>query len=248
MEKKPAKYIAIDSDILRKLAYLDMLQTKNKTIDVEKIKDEFLRKNYNYFTKLFNFVKEDKLRLLIVDAVYQESKFSPSLTEFIRKYCYFQNINAANYQEKAEESRRLALAYCKPYTLNGKQKDAPMQLLFVADINKSVPTNDCYIMAQATIEQCCLLTGNGKHFVFNERTSKYREHERVLGIVQINISMGYSEPHEKSGSLMAPKPMLLHDLMPILINRGLDSWFTLAIDDDKIKASELLDESIETTI
>ena len=76
MKKTPVKYIAIDSDILRHLTYLDMLQTKNEVVDVKKIKDDFVSKNYLHFTHLFNLVKEDKIRLLIVDAVYQESKYS----------------------------------------------------------------------------------------------------------------------------------------------------------------------------
>ena len=117
-----------------------------------------------------------------------------------------------------------------------------MHLTFIADMNKSVPTNDCYIMAQATIEQCCLLTANGKHFVFNEKNSNKNIHDRSLGIVQINILQGYCEPHDKTGSLVAPKPILIQDLMTILNRSGFKKWSTMKIETEKVKASDLMTE------
>ena len=118
--KKPI-YIAIDSDILRSLTLLDILKKKYGKIEVEKIKDANLKRDFNYFIRLYNCVVHDEIRLLIVDAVYQESKHSPSLVEFMKEYCYFPNVNAANYQEKAEEARKLAYSYTEPYEYNGEQ-------------------------------------------------------------------------------------------------------------------------------
>ena len=104
MENNKHFYLAIDSDILRTLAYLDMLKKEYGVVDRSKIRDYGLRENLNYYIRLYNCVKYDEIRLLIVDAVYQESKHSEHLINFIKEYCYFPNINAVNYQEKAEKA------------------------------------------------------------------------------------------------------------------------------------------------
>lgn len=234
--KKPI-YLAVDSDILRTLTYFDVLRKEHGYIDVEKIKDRSLKKDFNYYNRLFNCILHDEIRLLIVDAVYQESKHSATLLNFIKEYCYFPNVNAANYQEKAERARTLAKAYCEPYTYKAKLQAAPMKSVFVADINKYVPTNDCYIMAQATVEQCSLLTANGKDFIFNTRhTDNKAEHERVLGIVQINIQNGYYVDSDK-GYQVAPKPVMIDTLAKIL---KYDVFETTEQIDDKVKADLVL--------
>lgn len=231
------KYIAIDSDVLRDLTLLHLLHKSHDRIDKEKIHSTTLKRDLNYFERLYQCVIHDQIRLLIVDAVYQESKHSPNLVAFIKEFCYFPNINAINYQEKAQQARQLASAYCRPYTYQGKERPVPMKSVFVADINKYVPTNDCYIMAQATIEGCPLLTGNGKDFVFNQRNDNRDDHDRVRGIVQINISMGYFTQNEKGFNSVA-SPILIHDLGPILKN--IPAFHTPEQIDDKVKADTLL--------
>ena len=217
-QEKTPKYIAIDSDILREIAYLDLLKKEyGKNIDPNLIypADRHLRKDFHYFIALYNSMTHNDIRIVIVDAVYQESKHSECLLNFIKKYCYFPNVNAANYQEKAEKARTLAYAYCSEYEHKGKTEPAPMKSVFVADINKHVPTNDCYIMAQATIEGLPLLTGNGKDFVFNVKNENKEEHDRVVGIVHINILHGYSKTNKK-GYEITSAPILIYDLAPML--------------------------------
>ena len=233
--RKPI-YIAIDSDILRTLRLLDILKKEHGFIETDKIKDFVLKRDFNYFNRLFTAIENGEIKPLIVDAVYQESKHSPSLISFIKEYCYLPNVNAVNYQEKAEEARNLAYAYTKPYEFKGFENPAPMKAVFIADINKYVPTNDCYIMAQATIENCSLLTGNGKDFIFNQRNDDKFAHERVRGIAQININHGYY--HEDiPGHYITSKPIMIDTLAKIIKN---ENFNTTEQKDEKIKANLIL--------
>ena len=114
-----------------------------------------------------------------------------------------------------------------------------MKEVFVAEIKKHVPSNDCYIMAQATIENCDLLTANGKDFIFNERTTGGVDHDRVLGIVQVNIANGYFTMNDASPYPIAPKPFLIDTLSRILKN-GTSALAHHNQDDNKVKADTIL--------
>lgn len=214
MEKNNPLYFAIDSDILRELTFIDIIKKSNKTLEEITTTDPLLEKYGGYLQRLYFKMKTGEINLVIVDAVYQESKHSKSLVDFIKEYCYFPDINAINYQEKAEEARKLANAYCKPFIYNEVEEQAPMKFVFIADINKSVPTNDCYIMAQATIEGISLITANGKDFIFNKRNASI-EHDRSRGITIINEMNGYYDVNSK-GKHIAPKPFHIYTLGPMI--------------------------------
>lgn len=237
MTNKKAVYLAIDSDILRTLTLLDILKTEYGFVDIDKIKDSTLKRDFNYFTRLYNAITHNEIKPLIVDAVYQESKHSNSLIEFMKKYCYFPNVNAVNYQEKAEKARNLANAYTKSFTYNGENREPPMKAVFVADINKYVPTNDCYIMAQSTIEHCSLLTGNGKDFIFNEKNEDRYAHDRVKGITQVNILNGYFD-EDTPGHYITPKPIMINTIAAIL--KYENEFVTISQNEDKVKADLVL--------
>lgn len=243
MTSKKPLYLALDSDILRTITFLEVLKTEHGFIDINKIHNKVLKDDFNYFIKLLNAINQNEIRPLIVDAVYQESKHSDSLIAFMKKYCYFPNVNAVNYQEKAEKARKLANAYTKPYTYidryDGKEKQAqaPMKSVFIADINKYVPTNDCYIMAQATIENCPLLTGNGKDFIFNQRNEDKYAHERVKGIIDINILNGYYKTNN-IGNKITTKPVMINTIASIL--KYENCFESIEQSNDYIKADTIL--------
>ena len=228
-------YIAIDSDILRTLTYLDLLKKENGHIDIESIKDHSLKKDFNYFNKLLNAIKNDELRPLIVDAVFHESKHSESLCSFMKEYCYFPNINLVNYQDKNQKARDLANLYCHEYTYKGQSFSAPMKSVFVADINKYVPTNDCFIMAQATILNCCLVTSNRQDFIYNKRSEDRFENERAKGIARINILNGYCQ-EDANGYYSTPRPISLNSLMGMI---KYDTEF-LSPAEDLVKGDQIL--------
>ena len=166
MEIKEPLYFAIDSDVLRSLAFMEKLLKNNPAYDFRTSQDPLIKKYSGYFKRLFNKMQNNEIRLVIVDAVYQESQHSKCLLEFMKNYCYFPKINAVNYQRKSAEARRLAIAYCETFKIGDKEFDAPMKKIFNAESGKFSPTNDCYIMAQATIEGICLITANGRDFIF----------------------------------------------------------------------------------
>lgn len=235
MENEKKLYVAIDSDILRSIAYLKNLKETYGVVNRDKIRDPQLQNDLSYYARVLQFVKEDKVRLLIVDAVYQESKHSVALVDFMKNYCYFPNVFADNYQEKAEKARALAHAYCSEYKNGGETYRAPMRSVFIAEVNRHVPTNDAYIMAQATVENCSLVTGNKKDFIFNDRQNQ-ENHERRIGICNVNVAMGYYE--EKNGKPITPRPITLGYLAGGL--KRDDKFGDLEQTDDKIEGRTLL--------
>ena len=94
--------------------------------------------------------------------------------------------------EKKQKVKELAYAYCgagKPYDpLN----PPPMEMKYLAEVGAYCPSNDCYIMAEATIERAVLLTNNKKDFVLNKNISD-DESSRLIGIMKINREFGYAD-------------------------------------------------------
>lgn len=230
------QYVAVDSDILRRLAYLDLLKNKNNNyVERSQINDDILVKDFNYFLRMLNHIQEGNVKLVIVDAVYQESKHSANLLKFMNTYCYFPNVNAKNYQDKMEKARVLAHAYCQPYIYEGKEYCAPMKFVYVADIKKYVPTNDAYIMAQATVEDCCLLTGNKQDFIFNKKDG-IGNRSRLIGICRINEMFGYYET--RADGVFMSKPLTLSKMMGLL--RSKEEFGIMNQSQDKVQGGMTL--------
>ena len=95
MGKSRPYYVAIDSDVLRALVFADIL-LKNKT-DFRSVDDFAIKQYGGYLRKILKYMHEDKLRIVILNNVYQENKHSPSLVSFIVENCYVPNITFENY-------------------------------------------------------------------------------------------------------------------------------------------------------
>lgn len=208
-------YFAIDSDVLRCLAYTDIILKANPNDDFSKCKDPVVKSNKNYLSKLLDLAKKDKARLLIVNTVYQESKHSEKLIDFMKEYCYFPDINFANYDEKCEKIEKLVDKYCSPYTVSGTTYDAPFMKTYNAALKRKVAPNDAYIVAEASVEMACLITNNSRHIIYNERNNG-DTNSRVRGIANINIAEGYYQCNEKDLSVVTPRPFALNVIGPIL--------------------------------
>ncbi|MBO5954565.1 MAG: hypothetical protein J6Q13_01190 [Clostridia bacterium] len=219
MENNTPLYFAIDSDILRALRLIDIIMESGQRYDFANSPDTLLKKWGGYLRKLYQRMKNDEIRLVIVDAVYQESQHSVSLLTFMKNYCYFPKINAVNYQRKAAEARRLANAYCESFEVGDKEIAAPMKKVFNAQSGTFSPTNDCYIMAQATIEGISLITANGKDFIFDEKAG-VENHNRAKGIMNINIARGYYA--SKQGTFNTSRPFHIQTIGPMLKDEILD--------------------------
>lgn len=210
--------IDIDSDILRCLTFLDILQDEHGFVEREKVKnkDHLLYNNFGYFCNTLKLIKLDQLHIGINDTVFQESKHSKSLVNFMKKYAYFPNINAINHQQYSDEAERLAYAYCSPYKIESKKYKAPMKSKYSSSAKKYTPVNDAFGMAYATIEGRCFLTANGKDLIFDEKNIN-PNHDRSRGVVAINILNGYYKT-QPDGSFIVPKPIHLHDFGAIIKN------------------------------
>ena len=214
MENNNQNYFAIDSDILRALAFVDIILERDPNCDLKTINDPLMKRWSGYIKKLYFKIKSGEIKPVIVETVYLESKHSPSLVSFMKKYCYFPNVNAINYEEKKEKARKLAYAYCEPYKFKGEPRPAPMKTVYNAALNAYAPTNDCFIMAQATIEGIPLITANGRDYIFDERSENENDNTRVLGIASINHAEGYHEMH--NGKFITVVPMHIRTIGPML--------------------------------
>ena len=229
-------YFSIDSDVLRALAFLDIILKEDPKADLRKVKDPILKSNGGYLRKLLELADQDLVRLLIVNTVYQESKHSENLVNFMKEYCYFPNINFANFDEKSEKIEKLVDKYCNEYTVGDYTYDAPFMKTYNASLKRKVASNDAYIVAESTIENACLITNNSKHIIYNERNDN-DSNSRVKGIVSINIAEGYYQTIEDGVSIITPRPYALHIIGPMLKNI---EAFSSVKTNDKVKADNIL--------
>lgn len=241
--------VDIDSDILRALTFLDMLIEQHGFVERYKLKgkDAVLYNNFGYLLNVFNLVKEDKIRIVVNDAIFQESSHSKSLLKFIQKYCYCPNLNAYNRQRKLDEARKLAYTYCEPYsTPDGKTHNAPMKFVYFADSGKYAPTNDTYAAAQACRDGRCFITANGQDLIFDKKNYK-ENHDRSKGVVEINMLLHYYT-EKADGSILVPRPMHIHTFGAILKD-GTELVTLSSSFEELIKADTILtDEEIERLI
>ena len=62
-------------------------------------------------------MRKDKIRVLILNNVYQENKHSQYIMNFIIDNCYVDNIDMQNYKQISSKVERLAYKYCKDYNM-----------------------------------------------------------------------------------------------------------------------------------
>ncbi len=244
MENKEPLYFAIDSDVLRTLTYINTCLKSNPNYDFKTSQNTLIQNYSGYFIRVHKKMLSGEIRLVIVDAVFQESQHSKSLLSFMKEYCYFPKINAVNYQRKATEARKLANAYCEPYKIGDKEYPAPMKKVFNAESSKASPTNDCYIMAQATIEGISLITANGRDFIFDEKIDR-ENHHRAKGIMNVNINRGYFS--SRQGKFFTARPFHIRTVGPMLKDEELsidviDPFYGFDLGDDLIDEDDLKNE------
>ena len=217
MERNKPYYIAVDSDIIRALAFADILINSDHYVDFRKVSDPHIRNYSGYLKKMLRYMHEDKLRIVILNSVYQENKHSPALVNFIIENCYVPSITFENYNKVAQTVQKLAKKYCEPYfdKKSGTYLEPPMIASFDANVQAVAPTNDSYHMAEATLAGVSFVTINGKHFVFNEKEEDKTHNLRSKGIQQINLNEGYYQECE-DGRIIVPKPFRFSVFGPLL--------------------------------
>ncbi len=228
--------VALDADILRMLAEVDRRLNEDPNYDFSKNKDKVLRKQVDDVKLLLSYIKSGKLEVFVGNMVYHQVKHRPESFEFIKKYAYFPKMNMLTVDDLTYKSDELAFEYCN----NREFGFPPMDMKYDPEKRRYKPSEDAYVMAEATIVNCLLITCNGKHFVFRENV-KDDKNSRSTSIVRINQKYNYGTPDEYS-NIVVPKPVLLRTLCEWIRERGF-SFLSLPDVDTKTieKASDLFD-------
>ena len=226
-------YFALDSDVLSNMAELYSLKEQNPDKHFSEIRSMIhsskqfkLNENLNFYNELLELAKSDKIRFLVTCTPFYESRHIESVIKFIKDVCYLPKVHMTNFKQEANEVRRLAHAYCTAYTnKEGVKRNAPLSPRYNAHYGDLAPSNDAYVMAEATVCHACLITENGKDLLFNsfkQENSKgaKKDNDRVRGIVEINLAKGYFEPNtsEAFGSkgYVVPRPYSIEGVGQIL--------------------------------
>lgn len=194
------KFIAVDSDVLRALVELKECLELNPNYDIYHSQLELIKNYGKIVKKMLNLVLTGELNLFVGNTVYHEVKHRHNCVEFIKEFCYMPKMNDDNYKDIIAKTDELALKYCKNYKVGNKLYYPPMDLRYVPYFKQYVPCNDAYVMAEATIVNCFLITCNAKDFIYNEHY-KERNELRKTGIIAINRNMRYMD---KNGSSPMP--------------------------------------------
>lgn len=235
-------YIALDSDVLRAFAWADSMIKQGKRItDDENAKNNYFLCNYaNDIQTLLNLAHADKIRFFLPKTVYQESKYlttiaSHPLFHFIADLCYCPDVNSKKYKALDIKAGLLAQAYCE--TIHGEY--SAMKAAYFEHSKSYNPTNDAYIMAQATIAGCaCLLTDNRKDFIFNDKIDKHGS-DRRDAIMKINTDYAYGKYLTGTDKFFVTKPVSISSLMNEIARHPDLKDFLTADDNNFSKACEI---------
>ena len=203
-------YFSLDSDVLSNLAELDEFLEHHPNATNKDIIDKFKNrkqdsviKHLDMYTKYLNIAKDKNspIRFLVTQTPWKESCHIEAVNDFIRKYCYVPRVNYLQQNNIKREIIKLARSYCKSYTNHkGEKKEAPMSIKYNADKGELAPSNDAYVMAEATVFGACVLTENKKDFINMEQeesTSAYGNNKRALGIIELNKIFGYEVAYDE---------------------------------------------------
>lgn len=207
MNKEKPIYVAVDSCVLINLAYIYDKKAGNKNFyedsDFNNSNFSHIRNYYNCYEKILDAIFDDKLRIVVVPTVFHESNHSTSVLNFVKSFCYTPNVNILKNLERQSKIAALARKYCFPYFDKNEIKQcAPMKKVYIAECQKAVPSNDAYIMAESTFENCCLITVNKQDFIYKKESGI--DNERRKGIVEINRQAKYIDSENN-----VPKPISL---------------------------------------
>ena len=164
---------------------------------IEKIDGKEYYKTLIDLEHLLEAVKRGEIELCITKTVFNELNLDKhaSTKKFVENYVNILRVPDELKQTFAIRRTKLAREYVA--------RDA-MDDEYSASEEKRVPTNDAYIMAEATIFGLTLITFNGKDFIFIKNNPK--SWERLKVITEINKEKKYFFESNISGVMMTPKP------------------------------------------
>ena len=205
MENNQPLYVAFDSCVLGDLATL--YRADHGMIADPKLKQRLLDdvKNKSYLTTILHAIENGDLRPVVVNTVFNEVSLATHTLSFIKEFGYFPNITEVNRLEKRSQVKKLAAAYCTPFSKDGKSHTPPMQAKYNAYADDYAPSNDAFAMAETTIEKCIFVTSNEQDFISYGKAGE--DTYRANKIIAINIQNGYFKDDPKEHFQYAPKPI-----------------------------------------
>lgn len=201
-------YVAIDSDVLINFAKIYYGKERGVSL-TQNTKDRII--------EFLNDVKSNKyaVRFIVPSVVFNEvhnpQVNSEIVDDFIKELCYIPLIspNELNYAKKAE---KLAYSYCE---INDDGGLSPMKIEYSAATGKYVPSNDAYIMGEATTLGINLITFNEKDYVSASKTryDKSRAHK----ILEINKNHRcFFDDYCNVSKIVSPRPYHVMEFINLL--------------------------------
>ena len=219
-------YVAVDSDILRAFAFV---ATGDNIGQVDK-GCSLIKYCQNNLKLLKKFASENKLTLVITETVYGECSAMPALKTFMDKD-YFKIVPTID----RDLVHGIAEAYTNPVILDdGTTMKKPMETHYVAALGKTAPTNDCYIMAEASVLGIDLLTFNYRDYMMYDNKPSIR----VAAIAKINRELGLLFDNV-NGEKDVPRPLKIDQF----VDNFRHTKFILATDvEERLKSFGLKNE------
>lgn len=167
---------------------------------IEIINGKKYYKNLLDVHNLLQSVKSGDVQLCITKTVFNELNLERHLTtkSFVEKYIHIVTIPDELARTFAIRRTKLAREYVEKNAMDDE---------YSAKEEERVPSNDAYIMAEATIVGLTLITHNEKDFLFRNISTK--DWDRVKLIAKINAERNYLFPSNMSGTALAPQPINL---------------------------------------
>lgn len=196
--KKKSTYIAFDSDVLSDLALIHNLKTQDKDFEISTFHDKYLADNARRFKVIYDKIKSGEIKPIVLSTVFNETSFVPIIMDFIKEFGYFPKTDKHNKKKQLQEIKQLAKSYVKPYENEGRVYTPPMKELYSAFAGGFVPSNDAFIMAEATYHGYLLVTANEKDYIYTDAGMERRKQKlnatktRMIGICNINKENGYT--------------------------------------------------------
>lgn len=228
-------YVAFDSDVLRELVYLYILQGKERNLVANLdgvISDkEFVVRHKEHLQQTLQLIRTGVIRPVIVNTIYQESKHSKSLMEFVERYFYAPEESLVNSAEYGEQVKQLANLYCEPYTdWNGNLIPAPLKKVYNSYVGKKIPTNDVFAVAEAVCARVNFVTFNAKDLVFDRKHGE-GNWDRSDGVTQISKLNGYYELCEDGRKFGLT--VMAHSRFANLIKNGIQEYHNNLANDER---------------
>ena len=238
MEKENKIYIALDSDVLRALVDLHLALSNDPKFKTEDSRDYMISKNGDFLKDLLRKIEKDKIRIFVPNTVFHEVKHKKAVCSFIMDFCYLTNLNILNFDEIISKTDELALKYCTmSYEYKGERFFSPLNIHYDPAQRKNVPSNDAYAMAESTLANCILITGNGKDLVY-DRFRPDDKNSRSNGIRIINDICGYNTLEEDR--TITPRSFELDQFVKMIAKFGWEGFnMPEANMSHMIKASEI---------